>query len=63
MQITPLKIGQEECLKQRKTRKRKSRCRNPGKQRNFDGGKSKKADPAVENRVDRRFMTAGNQKL
>jgi len=48
MQIPPLKIGQEECLKQRKTRKRKSRGGNPGKQRNFDGGKSKKANPAVE---------------
>ena len=57
-----MKIGQVEYLKQRKTKKCKSRCRKPGKQRNFDSGKLRNANPAVENRADRRFMTAGNQK-
>ncbi len=33
------KIGQEECLKQRKIKNCKSRCRIPSKQRNFDSGK------------------------
>ena len=62
MQIPLWKIGKEECLKQREIRKCKSRCGKPSKQRDFDSGKKENANPAVENRADRRFMTAGNQK-
>ena len=57
------KIGQEECLKQRKIKNCKSRCRKPSSRKIFDSGKSKNVNPAVENRADRGFMTAGNQKL
>ena len=57
------KIGQEECLKQREIRNCKSRCRKLSRRKIFDSGKSKNVNPAVENRADRGFMTAGNRKL
>ena len=57
------KIGQEECLKQREIKKCKSRRRKPCRQRIYDSGKSENVNSAVENRADKGFMTAGNQKL
>jgi len=63
MQIPLLKIGKEECLKQRKIKNRKFRRRKPSKQRNFDSGKWENVNPAVENRARRMFATAENGKM
>ena len=56
------KIGQEECLIQRKIKNCKSRCRKPSRRRIFDSGKSKNVNLAVENQAGTRFLTAENQK-